>query len=402
MGEIFADAGLQINAHETLGITNYTKKGTVVKFAPIIRYTGWNNDIKKELDFEFCAKYGHDDGSLRAINYLDRNSVCLPCLSSLSDVFSIGNILLIVENKDCDIELSLGEGINATGYAYHISKRKKKSYFCLFGIWFDPDVINPIINEIMSSYANDISDLDEIRLGNISYPMTWLNRVTGDLYTCSCFDGWFNITSDIERFLPYGNSVESLKNKVKKMQSMKSLCHFCCGGIPKLEYGHSMYYSAFLQRYLPYHKLFYQMKFGRPASKGKKYKYIENELRARFGYPQLGKGWVVETTLYNTVVSLFPRLDVIKNYRGSELQGLELDIWIPELKVGIEYQGEQHYKPVKHWGGEEGLKKRVENDMRKKKICEELGYILIEFTFSEKITEDAVRNKVSIPLDCIP
>ncbi len=179
------------------------------------------------------------------------------------------------------------------------------------------------------------------------------------------------------------------------MQSIKLLCHFCCGGIPKLEYGHSMYYSSFLQRYLPYHKLWSKMKFGRSIYEGSKYKYVENELRARFGYPKIGKGWIAETTLYNTIVSLFPELKVIKNYRGAELQGLELDVWIPEIKVGIEYQGEQHFKAIEHWGGEEGLNKRIKNDKKKKRICEKLEYTLIEFKFSEKITEDAVRNKVS-------
>lgn len=395
MAEIFSVAGLKVNTNVALGNTNYIKNGTFVKLNPIIKYTGWDNDIKKELDFEFCTKYGHGDYSLKAINYIDREPVSLPSLSSLSGVFSIGNILLIVENKDCDVELSLGDGINSTGYSYHISKRKKKSYFCLFGIWFDPNLINSIISKKSSSYKNDINDLDEIRFGNISYPMTWVNRISGDIYTCSCFRGLFDIADDIERFLPYGNSVEELKNKVRSMKIIESLCHFCCGGMPKIEYGHSMYPSSFLQRYLPYHRLLSQIKFGKPVYEGDEHKLVENELRVKFGYPKIGEGWVTETTLYNIIVSLFPKLKVLHHYRGFELQRLELDIWIPEIQVAIEYQGEQHYKVVKHWGGEEGLKKRMENDKKKKRLCEELGYVLIEFKFSEILTESLVKNIMS-------
>ena len=75
----------------------------------------------------------------------DGRPASLPALSSLSNVFSIGNILLLVKNQDCKLEITLGDGICSTGYAYHISKRKMKSFFCLFGIWFTPELINSII-----------------------------------------------------------------------------------------------------------------------------------------------------------------------------------------------------------------------------------------------------------------
>ncbi|NMQ18390.1 hypothetical protein E4P82_03755 [Candidatus Competibacter phosphatis] len=54
---------------------------------------------------------------------------------------------------------------------------------------------------------------------------------------------------------------------------------------------------------------------------------------------------------------LFPSLEVVHHYRGKELEGLEIDVWIPKLKIGIEYQGIQHFNVIKHWGGEDGLRK---------------------------------------------
>ena len=145
----------------------------------IIKYTGWNNDIKQELYFDFCAKYGHDDYSLKAINYIDRTSTSTPALSSLSGVFSIGNILILVENKDCEVELSLEDGIHSTGYSYHITKRKKKSYLCLLGIWFEPKLISSIISSKLSKHQETQDEFDEIRLGNISYPMLRAPRGSG-------------------------------------------------------------------------------------------------------------------------------------------------------------------------------------------------------------------------------
>ncbi|ODS23649.1 hypothetical protein AB835_07540 [Candidatus Endobugula sertula] len=395
MEAIFEANGLPVNCNESLGHTNYLKQGKSVRWSPIVKYTGWNNDIKKELDLEFCSKYGHDNYSLRAINYIDRSPASFPALSSLSDIFSIGNILLLVENKDCDVTLTLGDGIHATGYVHQISKRKKKSYFCLLGIWFSPDLINPLIQSKLAEHKESKDELDEIRLGTISYPMLYIDRITGNLFTCSCFDERFDIGHDIERFLPYGNSEEGLRNRVKNIRVMEHICHFCNGGIPKQEYGHKMYYSSFLQRYLPYHKLLSRLNYDREIYEGEEYRQVENELREQFGFPKVGQQWVTETTLYKMVCMIFPDHEVIHHYRGNELEGLELDIWLPDLKLGIEYQGEQHYKVIEHWGGQEGLEKRIANDKKKKRLCKKLNYYLIEIKYTEEISEALVKKKVA-------
>lgn len=46
--------------------------------------------------------------------------------------------------------------------------------------------------------------------------------------------------------------------------------------------------------------------------------------------------------LYNTIKNKYPDVAVIKNQRGLLLEnkGLEIDIWIPQLRIGIEYNGD--------------------------------------------------------------
>lgn len=392
--EIFISNGVNVNSIGSLGYTNYFKNSVHQKWKPITKWTGSKNDIKQELDLYFCSKYGHEDYSLSAINYTDRTPASLPALSSLSGIFSIGNILVLVENENYDLEVTLADGINSTGYAYHISKRKKKSYFCLFGIWFNPELINSIIDFKLKEYKNSKEDLDEIKLGTISYPILYINRITGELSTCSCFEGYFNVANDIERLLPYGNSEEGLRNRIREIKTLNGICNFCTGGIPRHEYGSPMYYSSFLQRYLPYHKLLSQMKHGKPIYEGEEFRNLENELRERFGYPKIGQQWVTETTLYKFVCMLFPDYEVIHHYRGKELKGLELDIWLPELKLGIEYQGEQHYNVIEHWGGKAGLEKRIQNDKKKKSICNDLNYHLIEIKYTEEISEQLIKKRI--------
>lgn len=69
-------------------------------------------------------------------------------------------------------------------------------------------------------------------------------------------------------------------------------------------------------------------------------------------------------------------------------------MWVPELRLGIEYQGEQHYEAIKHWGGDEGLAKRQSNDRKKRALCKQLGYTLIEFRFDEELTESTVHSRL--------
>ena len=71
-----------------------------------------------------------------------------------------------------------------------------------------------------------------------------------------------------------------------------------------------------------------------------------------------------------------------------------LSFIIPSIKLGIEYQGQQHYNPIKHWGGEKQLKKQKEHDFRKARICREKGVTLLTVDFDEPLTEIHIRERL--------
>ena len=71
------------------------------------------------------------------------------------------------------------------------------------------------------------------------------------------------------------------------------------------------------------------------------------------------------------------------------------------MRIGIEYQGEQHYKVVEHFGGKEGFKKRQELDNRKRQLCGENKIKLIEWRFDEPINQMNLENKIkNIEVEC--
>ena len=121
---------------------------------------------------------------------------------------------------------------------------------------------------------------------------------------------------------------------------------------------------------------------------------IENEVRIQLGYKKIGESWIGETSLYNIVKGIFVEDEVLMHYRPQWLEGLELDIYVPSKKLAFEYQGIQHIKPVKHWGGKEKLLVQQEHDKRKKKICEDLGIKLIYIFYDEPLTAEYILGKI--------
>lgn len=72
-----------------------------------------------------------------------------------------------------------------------------------------------------------------------------------------------------------------------------------------------------------------------------------------------------------------------REYRFKELASYPFDFKIEynNLIYVIEFQGEQHYKPKEHFGGQEGLKRQQERDKIKKDFCIQHGYNLIEIPY---------------------
>jgi hypothetical protein len=218
----------------------------------------------------------------------------------------------------------------------------------------------------------------------------------------------------------------------------RGLCHECNGVTPKYRYCHEMYGASFKQAYgwyvnkqafewgiepirplrcledkcpLEIRELFdeelkqhsaYEISTSEALTKKwlKQERTImnavENSVREKFGAKRIGENWVTETILYYMIKSLIGEKPVLRHYRPDFLEGLELDIFIPPLSVGVEYQGAQHFEPVKHWGGEETFRRTCERDKRKKQLCDLNQVKLVYFSYTEQITEELAKVRLGI------
>lgn len=131
-----------------------------------------------------------------------------------------------------------------------------------------------------------------------------------------------------------------------------------------------------------------------PKLQRKIWNIFENETRREFGVRNIGEAWVSENILFNIVMRLFPDRECLRHLRPSWLEGLELDIFIPEEKIAFEYQGQQHFHPIKHWGGQGALDLLRKRDARKVKLCRRQGVLLFPIDFTEPLTEQHIQGRI--------
>ena len=117
---------------------------------------------------------------------------------------------------------------------------------------------------------------------------------------------------------------------------------------------------------------------------------VQNFTRAEFGVRAVGDGWVSETQLYRIICQLFPGEQVLRHHRPDWMEGLELDVYVPGRRLALEYQGQQHFHPIKAWGGEEALVQLQGRDARKAEICREVGVHLVTIDYTEPLTDEHV------------
>jgi hypothetical protein len=101
---------------------------------------------------------------------------------------------------------------------------------------------------------------------------------------------------------------------------------------------------------------------------------------------------VSETLLYQIVSRLVRPERVLRHFRPDWLEGLELDLYLPDRRLAIEYQGQQHFYPIAAWGGIGALKGLRRRDAKKARACQQNGVRLVTFDYTEPLTDDHVHK----------
>ena len=93
-----------------------------------------------------------------------------------------------------------------------------------------------------------------------------------------------------------------------------------------------------------------------------------------------------EIALFEELKNRFPLEKIVHSYRNKSILGKqELDIYFPLRKIGIEFQGGQHFFPVDFGGYGENISKEIfennkKRDIAKKEKCNKNGIVLLYFS----------------------
>jgi len=108
-------------------------------------------------------------------------------------------------------------------------------------------------------------------------------------------------------------------------------------------------------------------------------------------------------TIYKLEKEVMDMLDEMKikyiwQYKPEWLKPKSLDFYIPSLKVAIECQGEQHYRPIKFYGGDVKYKRQVESDLIKAQKCANNEVKLIYYTNIDSIEKNENTFKSALAI----
>lgn len=80
----------------------------------------------------------------------------------------------------------------------------------------------------------------------------------------------------------------------------------------------------------------------------------------------------------------------------KDINKLRFDFYIPSLNTCIEYNGKQHYEPIKFFGGSENFWKSVARDNIKTEYCKVNGITLIKIPYTVENIEEYLINKLAL------
>ncbi len=264
--------------------------------------------------------------------------------------------------------------------------------------------------------------------GNFNWHLIWECEKCGFICFCSCFkeaiegckqrkiitemkfknlEGKEIITKTTQRLFiiddmllkERGFTLKDLRLDINNLPYYENACEVCRGKTSTHNFCHKMYArSEFERKYGAYaKKKFFEYKLLNEEINDEDLERRTNNLtREELGFRKIGERFVTETELYRIVKSIFPNKKVIHHHRAKWLKGQEIDIFVPDLNLAIEYDGIQHFKPIKAWGGEEGLKKNIGRDKIKEQKCQENNVTLIRFSYKENelLSENYVKSKL--------
>jgi hypothetical protein len=161
---------------------------------------------------------------------------------------------------------------------------------------------------------------------------------------------------------------------------------------PLLNTHSSIYYSSPLYKSIK-HNIITWYRINEDGLKFSKeyFKEIENDYRDFLGIRNIEFDSDCEAEVYYFVKKMLPKCTTILQYSPYWLRPQRADLYIQELNLIIEYQGEQHYRLIEHFGGVKGFDTRLKSDEKKYCLIKNMGINLEYIKYNESIEQRVIE-----------
>jgi hypothetical protein len=213
------------------------------------------------------------------------------------------------------------------------------------------------------------------------------DMLTGERVFCECARAahakWVaNARAETPQFVP-NSWPHRLIALLERASYAKRVCHLCLAQEISPEESVRRYGPGIESGFAAYVD---QVKFDMKVDA----RSAREDIKQRLGLSR----WLREAALYRMTCDLFAGWRVLREASPEWLGRLRLDIYLPELKLAIEHQGEQHFRPVTVFGGAAAHARAVERDELKRRLCHEHGVTVIEVRYDATLTKASLRNRL--------
>lgn len=263
-------------------------------------------------------------------------------------------------------------------------------------VWIPPRLFRQVIRSV-----NRIGVIDQPFIANLTVgcrrfvddriegfrTVAFDHVITGEREFCRCHsDVHAGMVSDAKAKVPSfvaDSWPQQLISLLEHAIYTEGLCHFCVseqhGGDAHLEwYGYQIRenYGAYVDLLI--------------RGKGMDINTAKAEARRRLSISR----WAREDEVYRLVGKLFPTRIVRREASPLWLGRQRLDVFLPEVGLAVEHQGEQHYRPIAAFGGDQGFEKTRDRDERKRALCYENGVTVVDIRFDQPLTLPSLRHRL--------
>jgi len=101
--------------------------------------------------------------------------------------------------------------------------------------------------------------------------------------------------------------------------------------------------------------------------------------------------------LAKVVREILPNYEILQNYwhplvRYETNRLGQLDIFIPDLNLAVEYQGIQHFITKSNWGADDRLRSQQCKDQEKRELCKKHGITLLEVDYKWDGSSESIKE----------